>query len=442
MSLILHGATVVTSLKPVRVERRDIHIAGTRIAGVADSFAIDAPVLDCSGCVVMPGLVNSHMHAYSALARGMPYRLAPPANFLEILQRVWWRLDRALDPASIRASALVAAREAVLAGTTTLIDHHASPNAIGGSLDVIARAFHAIGVRSVLAYEVSERDGAELAAEGLLENERFLRHIAGGGHPLARGMVGAHAAFTVSDETLAECARLARNAGTGVHIHVAEDGIDAGSVRRLRACDVLSSDLLAAHCVHVDRTAAEVLRDAGATFAHNARSNMNNRVGRTPLAWLGERVALGTDGIGSDMWAESQAASFRRREDDPDAPTGWFLDALAEGATLAGRRFDEPLLGQIVPGAPADLAVLDYRAPTPLDGDTLAGHWLFGMSSAQVRDVIVAGEVVVRGRRLTRIDEEEIAALASEETPRLWARIDGLPPHPFETVTKQLAGVS
>ena len=215
MDLLLHGATVVTSLDPPAVEQLDIHVRNGRVADVGASLAIESPRLDCSDCLVVPGLVNSHTHAYSALARGMPYRLPPATNFLQILQRVWWRLDRALDEETVRASAYVAAREAVLAGTTTVIDHHASPNAIGGSLDVLADAFEAIGLRSILAYEVTERDGPERAAEGLAENERFLRHVWGGGHPLSRGLVGAHAAFTLSDRTLAECSRIAGDNETG-----------------------------------------------------------------------------------------------------------------------------------------------------------------------------------------------------------------------------------
>ncbi len=289
---------------------------GDRIAAVGPVLDAAGATLDATGCLVVPGNVNAHMHAYAALARGMPYRLAPPTSFLEILQRVWWRLDRALDPASIRASALVAAREAVLAGTTTLVDHHASPNAIGGSLDLLAAAFAEIGIRSVLAYEVTDRDGPQRAAAGIDENERFLQRIADGDHPLARGMVGAHASFTLSDETLAACAALAERAGVGMHVHVAEDGIDATAVQRLAEAGALRPGSLAAHAVHVGREGAALLRATDVTVAHNPRSNMNNAVGRAPLGVLGERVALGTDGIGSDMWEEGRVGYLRRREED------------------------------------------------------------------------------------------------------------------------------
>jgi putative selenium metabolism protein SsnA len=370
----------------------------------------------------------------------MPYRLAPPTSFLEVLRLIWWRLDRALDPASIRASARVAAREALLAGTTTLIDHHASPNAIDGSLDLVAQAFAEVGVRSVLCYEVTDRDGPERARDGLEESRRFLRASNDGAFPLSRGMVGAHASFTLSPDTLAACADLARDAGAGVHIHVAEDAVDETDaihlygrrvIHRLADADILRGSTLLAHAVHLDASEAELVRDAGATIAHNPRSNMNNVVGRPPLDLLGERVALGTDGIGADMFEESRVAWLRRREEDRATSADWPLARLAEGRRLAGRLFDEPLLGRIEVGAPADLVVLDYPSPTPVEPTNLAGHWVFGLSSAMVRDVVVAGELVVRDRRLTGVDQDALAASARQEAVRLWERMEEIGPHPF-----------
>lgn len=424
MSLLIHGATVVTSLAPPAVARLDIQVDAGRIVALAPTLSVGGPSLDATGCTLLPGNVNAHMHAYSALARGMPYRLAPPTNFHEILQRIWWRLDRALDPESVRASALVAAREALLCGTTTLIDHHASPNAIDGSLEIIARAFEEVGIRSVLAYEVSDRDGPQRALAGVRENERFLDQVSGVDYPLARGMVGAHACFTLSEETLADCAALARDSSVGLHIHVSEDAIDTSAVSRLAAAGALDQRTLAAHCVHVTSDEAALLAERGVTVAHNPRSNLNNGVGRTALGSLTGSVALGTDGIGSDMFEEARAGFFRRREEDLSVGPAWALDRLAAGSQLAGRIFGEPLLGRIAVGAPADLVVLDYDAPTPLDADSLGGHWIFGVASRSVRDVLVNGEVVVRGRRLARVDEASLAATAREQATRLWARME------------------
>jgi putative selenium metabolism protein SsnA len=440
MKLLIRGATVVTGLDPPMVERADIHVEGDRVAAIGPGLTVGAPILDAAGCLIVPGNVNAHMHAYSALARGMPYHLAPPTTFLEILQRVWWRLDRALDPESIRGSALVAGREALLAGTTTLVDHHASPNAIDGSLDLLANAFGQLGIRSVLAYEVSDRDGPERARAGIDENARFLRRVARRRHPLARGMVGAHASFTLSDDTLAACAALAGATDTGLHVHVAEDALDEADavartgrrvVERLVEARAVDRHALVAHAVHLDPSEAALLRETGATVAHNPRSNMNNGVGRTPLGWLGERVALGTDGIGSDLFEEGRVGYVRRREEELGTGPDWTLRRLAAGSALVGRVFEEPLLGRIVPQAPADLVVLDYAAPTPLDSESLAGHWIFGLSAARVRDVVVAGELVVRDRRLTRVDEEELTTRAVAEAARLWERLEELGPHRF-----------
>jgi putative selenium metabolism protein SsnA len=437
VSLALTGGRVVTSLDPARVVSADVLIDDGRVAAVGGAATAASSRIDCSGCLVIPGNVCAHTHVYSALARGMPYALEPPHNFVEILQRVWWRLDRALDEGSVRASAMVGAMEALLAGTTTLVDHHASPNAIDGSLDVIAEAFQSTGLRSVLCYEVSDRDGPERARAGVAENRRFL---AAGNGPLVRGMVGAHASFTLSEDTLASCVDAAHTAGVGIHVHAAEDGADERDSRarfgksvaaRLHDAGALTTDALLAHCVHLDPAECRLVRDAGTTVAHNARSNMNNSVGRTPLAEL-RSVAVGTDGIGADMFEESRIGFFRLREDTLDAPFDWPLAHLAEGGRLAGRVFGEPLLGTIVPGAPADLVVLDYEAPAPLDGGNLAGHWVFGLGSRLVRDVIVAGEPVVRDRRLTRVDQEELSLKAAIDAKRLWDRLETIGPHPFE----------
>ncbi len=465
-TLALCGGTVVLGLDPVELASADVVIDGDRIAAVGPAPR-GMPRRDCSGTLVLPGNVCAHTHLYSALSRGMPYRLAPPGNFLQILQRIWWRLDRALDERSIRMSALAGGLDALLAGTTTVFDHHASPNFIDGSLDVIASALGELGLRSVLCYEVTDRDGEDRAVAGIAENTRFLK----AGQPLARGLMGAHASFTMSDATLEACAGAAAEAGTGVHIHVAEDAADqrdalAGHgcrvVDRLTAAGVVTERALLAHCVHVDSREREILLASGATIAHNARSNMNNGVGHSPVTVptrvgtplpgdtpdpdgpeppaAGDespgprgagRIALGTDGIGGDMITESQAAFFRAREASLLTSPSWPLARLAAGSRAAGQVFGEPLLGRIRAGAPADITVLDYAAPTPLSAGTVAGHWVFGLSPGQVRDVVVAGELVVADRRSTRVDQAALAAEAAAQAGRMWARLEDIPQHDF-----------
>ncbi len=446
MTLVLAGGVVVTSIDPVQIEHADVVVDGGRIGAVSPSPEVPATAtrLDCSGCIVIPGNVCAHTHLYSALARGMPYALEPPSDFVEILRRVWWRLDRGLDQAAIRASALVGGMEALLSGTTTVVDHHASPNAIDGSLDLVATALGELGIRSVLAYEVTDRDGPERAEAGVRENRRFAARVTGGAVPLTRSMIGAHASFTLSEETLDACVDAAADTATGLHIHVAEDAVDEADCRdrfgmsvleRLARAGALDERALLAHAVHIDRHEAELACDARATIVHNTRSNMHNAVGRAPLQWLRDRVALGTDGIGGDMFEESRAAYLRAREDGTAHDPIWALARLAEGARLAGRAFGEPQLGRIEAGAPADLVVLDHEAPAPVDAGSFPGHWIFGLSSRAVRDVVVGGDVVVRDRQLELVGQDWVTAAARGEAARLWARLDSIAEHPFDPRT-------
>jgi putative selenium metabolism protein SsnA len=433
--LHLTGGTVVTSLSPPKLERADVVVKDRRVFALTADAGPGAFRLDCSGCLVIPGNVCAHHHLYSSLARGMPYRLEPPENFLQILQRIWWRLDRALDHRAVWFSAQVGGVDALLAGTTTIVDHHASPNFVEESLELMAGALDHLGVRSVLCYEVTDRDGPERAAAGLEANRRWLK----GRGTLSGAMVGAHASFTMSDETLTACVELAGEFDAGIHVHVAEDAADQRDsearfgkrvVDRLAAAGVLNDRGLLAHCIQLDPGEVRTINGSGATAVHNPRSNMNNRVGHAPVASF-DRLALGTDGIGGDMFAESKAAYWRGRESDPSLGPQWVLDRMAESGRFAGSVLDEPLLGTIQPGSPADLVVLEYRPPTPLTEENVAGHWVFGLSSRQVRDVLVAGEPAVQDRRLTRADEDEIAARGREAAERLWARMDGIEPHPF-----------
>jgi len=414
----------------------DLVLAGDRVASVG-SAPEGVPRQDCTNTLVVPGNVCAHHHLYSALARGMPFALAPPANFTQILQRVWWRLDRALDAESVRASAMRGGLDALLSGTTTIVDHHASPNAIDGSLDLIADALGELGVRSVLCYEVTDRDGPERASAGLEENRRFLR----GTRPLARGMMGAHASFTLSDETLAGCAEGAREAGVGVHIHVAEDEADQRDslercgkrvAERLGHAGIVTNRSLLAHCVHVDGTEMDLISSAMATVVCNPRSNMNNAVGHSPFNHVESKVAVGTDGIGGDMVTESQVGFFRAKEADVLTAPSWPLVRLSESARLAGRIYGEPLLGTLRPGAPADIGVYDYAPSAPISAENLAGHWVFGVSSRQVRDVYVAGELVVQNRVSTRVDEAKVGSDCARIAGSLWRRLEDVPAHDYE----------
>lgn len=333
-----------------------------------------------------PGLVCGHHHLYSTLARGMPPPPSVPRSFPEILEQIWWRLDRALDLEMVRWSAMLGALEALERGTTAIIDHHSSPGAVEGSLSVIAEACAEVGVRVSCCYEVTDRNGPDGAKAGLAENERFLRE---GG----LGFVGAHACFTLSDATLEAVAGLAGDLGTGVHIHVAEDAVDAGAGARL--APLSREGWLLAHCVHLDR------RLPG-TVAHNPRSNMNNSVGYAVPARFGNRVVLGSDGIGADMLEEMRLAYVALRAADvtetPERPWSW----LMAGAEL----FPEVLEDSVTWG---------YEPLSPW-------HAAFTPGISPV-EVVVGGEVVLAGGVPTRVDAEEVRARAREQAARLFRRL-------------------
>lgn len=444
MRLALTGATIISSISPPSVATADILVEHGRVAAVGVPVPDGVARLDCSGCLVVPGNVCAHTHLYSALARGMPGAGPAPRSFIDILRRVWWRLDRALDDETIRASALLGGLEALRAGTTTVIDHHASPNAVDGSLDVIAEALAELGIRSVLCYETSDRDGPDVAAAGLAENARLIHAIDAGRWPLSRAMVGAHASFTLTRPTLDAVAALARDTGRGLHIHAAEDRIDETDARvrfersvgaRLRDAGALDARTLLAHGVHLDPDEAELVRGSGSTVVHNPRSNLNNAVGRPPLDLLGPRVALGTDGIGADMFEEVRTAYFARRSEAVTTGPDWALDRLAHGASVAGTAFDEPSLGRITAGAPADLVVLDAPPPTPLHAGNVADQWIFGLSAAAVRDVLVDGRLVLTGRRPAVVDPGDVAELTRGAARRLWSRLESIAEHPFDPIS-------
>lgn len=421
----------LASLHPRMLVQTCLTVEDGRIRSVTSGVPQSAgTVIPCSGKLLMSGNVCAHTHLYSALARGMPAPPRNPTNFVEILELIWWRLDRALDEEGVRLSTLSGLLDAVRAGTTTLVDHHASPNFIASSLDVQAAAFEEVGARGVLCYEVTDRNGPTGRDEGLRENDRFLSQNA---RSLVRGLVGAHASFTLGEEALDGLAAIAAKHDTGVHIHVAEDLADethcmtnhrSRVVERLDRHDVIRDRSILAHCVHVDEREIAVMRERGNWIAHNCRSNMNNGVGRAPVSEFGSRVALGTDGIDGDMFAESHAAYWRSREHSLEA----YADETA-GRLGGGNQLIEPLFGcpfGLTPGAAADLLLLDYDPPTPLTDANVAWHWMFGMSAAQVSDVMVDGEWVMRNREFVTVDEEKIRADARVQAAKIWSRMENL----------------
>jgi putative selenium metabolism protein SsnA len=432
MAIVLENA-LLADIDPPNVETGALRIDGGRIVQRGDQVVREDgdSTLDCGGCVVFPGFVNGHAHLYSALAAGMPAPPKSPGNFVEILEYIWWRLDRALDAESIEMSGRIGALDAVRCGTTTLIDHHASPNCIEGSLGFLERGIADVGLRGVLCYETTDRNGRAGRDAGIAENRRYLEKLrAKPGHQFA-GLVGAHAAFTLEDDTLDELAALADSLGSGVHIHVAEDPADEAHSRekhqqplidRLAAHGLLTLRAVFAHGTHLDAAAIARVNEVGLTLAHNPRSNMNNSVGYTPVAQFHCPVMLGTDGIGSDMFTEAKHAWFKAC----DAAAGLSPNDVLRMLATSARRATAALgvtLGKLAVDAAADVVITDYCPATPLTGENLSGHFIYAMGSPHVATVIADGRLVLRDRKLMTCDERAVRAASRDVATRLWQRM-------------------
>jgi putative selenium metabolism protein SsnA len=439
MSYLLKGSTIL-NFDPPAIERSDLRVAAGRI--IERNAALEPneseEIVDLNGRFIMPGMVCAHTHLYSALARGMPAPPRAPTNFKEILELIWWRLDRALDEETIYWSAIAGAIDAARAGTTCLFDHHASPSHIGGSLQIVREAIEKIGLRAVLCYEVTDRCGSRLRDHGVGENRAFLRWarptLNEPSHTdMFRGMVGAHASFTMSDESLDRCAELMREFDAGLHIHVAEDECDIadarakygiGIIERLARHNALNGRTILAHGIHLADSEIDQAISAGAWFAHNPRSNANNRVGYAPVSEFGKRMVLGTDGIGADMFEEARFAYFKSRDSFATLTADDWLRVLANNQKLATEAFGEHF-GALDAGCPADLLVLDYKPPTPLTSENIAWHLAFAMNSATVESVMANGKFIVRDRQST-FDEDHLSEQARTAATRLWSKLQSL----------------
>jgi putative selenium metabolism protein SsnA len=416
-------------------------IEGENIAGVGETTEMrkrfpDAEVINCSGKIVLPGFICAHHHFYSTMARGMVIPGEPASNFVEILERLWWKVDRALNEEDITLSAQIPLIECIRNGTTSVIDHHASPGMRDGSLDLIESAVRNAGLRASLCYEVSDRN---VKGGGIEENERFIKKIGRGDGQIA-AMMGLHASFTLSDETLEKCVGIAKEAGVGCHIHVAEDLADREdslnkygmpTVHRLDRMGVSGEKSLFVHCIHIDESEMDLMATTKTGLVHNPESNMNNAVGVTPLFGLLKRnilVGLGTDGMSSDMLSQMRSAYLLHRLANRD-PRVAFIEApkllLENNAEIAERQFGiRP--GEIAEGRPADLAIIDYHPPTILDETNFLGHLIFGLVDAIVDTTVCRGKILMQGKKILSLDEERIAARSREVSPQMWKRLEAL----------------
>jgi putative selenium metabolism protein SsnA len=391
-------------------------------------------VIDAAGKIVLPGFINAHMHFYSTFARGLG-KAAPSKNFVEILNNLWWKLDKQLTNADSYYSAVIPLINAIRKGTTTIIDHHASPFAITGSLAAIEKGVRETGLRAALCYEVSDRDGEEKAREGIEENAAFIAAAQAKDDNTIAGLFGLHASFTLSDKTLEEAAYRGHKLNAGFHVHTAESQADQlhceshhklRVVERLRDYGVLGRKSIAAHCVHVNEKEIEILKETGTAVVHNPQSNANNSVGIadvTAMAAKGVLVGLGTDAMTVNMLEEVRCGLWLQHlKTDPSQ--GFMEEANAlvtNNAVIANRYFKG--LGELKAGFAADLAIIDYMPPTPLDEGSFLGHLVFGISQSTVDTTIAAGKVLMEKKVLKLdLDEEEVSRKSLELAKKLWKK--------------------
>lgn len=384
----------------------------------SDKIPDGSEIIDCSDMYVTRSFVIGHHHAYSALATGMPAPKYTPKNFYEILKYVWWNLDKKLDKEQIYISALVTAMNAAKNGSTFVIDHHSSPFCIEDSLETIAKAFDAVGVSHLLCYEISDRDGIDIAQKALYETEKYLQNN--------QGLIGLHASFTVGDETLKKAAQLVDKYQSGIHIHVAEDEIDQimsimnysqRVIERLNHYGFLkSSKTILAHALHINNYEREILQKSSAFIVQNAESNMNNKVGFFKHKYLNKsKILIGTDGMHSDMIKATQSAYFYGQLVDAPSPTDVYNRLRNNHLYLEQNKFKGD--------GPNNLIVFNYNPHTSFNKDNFLGHFFYSFNSSIIEHVISNGKLIVKNKKLTQLDEDSIIKESRHQAKKLWEKL-------------------
>ncbi|WP_086312548.1 chlorohydrolase/aminohydrolase [Enterococcus sp. 7F3_DIV0205] len=420
----------------VAIEGQKIKAVGTT-ANLRKEFPV-AEFIDAKGGVIMPGFINMHNHIYSTFARGLSINGYHPKNFMDILEGQWWRIDRTLNLEDSYHSAKIAYLDSIKNGVTTVFDHHASYGSIEGSLTQLSNAADELGVRTCLCYEVSDRDGEKQMKAAVKENADFIKVSRSRTDDMQKAMMGMHAAFTLSDQSLEYCAAHTPE-GVGYHIHIAEDIADVYDsltkygkpiVNRLYDLGILGKQTMAGHCIHIGPHEMELLRDTNTMVVTNPESNMGNAVGCPPamrmLNEYGILMGLGTDGYTNDVTESYKVGNIIHKHHlaDPNAAWTEIPQMLFQNNPQMANRYFEKKLGVIEPDAAADVIVLDYKGPTPMTKDNYNAHILFGMNGSAVTDTIINGEIRMRNREVQGVDEEKIWQDAQIQAQSLWARIN------------------
>jgi putative selenium metabolism protein SsnA len=441
MLLIGNGTLITLGEQCKVIDKGAVLLDGDKILKVGNTAEIkkqypDADFIDADGKLIMPGFLNVHMHTYSTFSRGIALKDESPENFVEILERLWWRLDKALTLEDVYYSALIPLIDCVKNGTTAILDHHASPFAVEGSLEQIARAAKEVGIRVNTCYEVSDRDGEDIALAGIKENMDFIKKCQAEKSSMVGGTFGMHACFTIGDKTMEKCAQVAKDLGVGVHIHAAESKSDVEYnlreyglrvIERLDKYELLGPKTMTGHCVHINEKEMELLAKTRTNVAHNPQSNMNNAVGCADVIKMIDMdimLGMGTDGMTSDMIEGMKTAHILHKFNTNDPRVGWVevpKMQLINNAKIMQNYFPVKM-GELKEGNAADVILVDYIPPTPITADNFYGHMVFGMTGRMVDTTIVAGKILMKDKKLTSIDEAEIGAKARELSKKLWER--------------------
>lgn len=440
--IIGNGRVITRDEENPYIENGAVVIRDNTIIAVGDYSVLkekykEEEFIDTKGKVIMPGLINTHMHIYSAFARGMAGKGPAPKNFTDILENLWWRLDKGLTLEDTKYSAYTTYLDCIKNGVTTVFDHHASPYSVEGSLFTIGDVAKELGVRTCLCYETSDRDGEEILKAGIKENINFIKKYNNVNEDMLKGMFGMHAAFTLSDKSLDMCREVMEGLDAGYHIHTSE-GIDdlydslrnhgKRVVERLMDFDILSDKTIAVHCVHVNSREMEILKQTNTNVVHNPESNMGNAVGCSPVLEFikrGINVGLGTDGYTSDMMESIKVGNIIHKHNlcDPNVGFNEISSMVFDNNRKISAKYFNKEVGTLKEGAYGDVIIVDYNPLTPLNENNINGHIIFGMSGRCVTDTIINGKVVMRNRVINKVDEEKIFSKSRELAQKLWERI-------------------
>jgi putative selenium metabolism protein SsnA len=448
VDLLIRNGVLVTMDSPRRIlEDHAVAIEQGKVVEIGKTAELQkkhstAEVLDASGRIVMPGIVCSHSHLYGMLLRGASLKITPPSDFTQILQRVWWPVDEAMNFEDAYASALVASVEFAKSGVTTFADTYSGPNSISGVLDHIARAVEEVGIRGFIAFEATERHSKDEGTKGVQENVRFAEKMHSKPESLAKPLFSIHASFTVSDDLIKRVKALAAKYHVPITIHASEglgdlhhnlENYGKRTVERLRDIGLVGPDVVLAHCVNLDENEINIIAQTNTGVAHNPMSNMLNAVGVAPILRMLEKkinVGLGNDGYIFDMFENMRSTYLLHRvyHKNPNAIDPYTILEMAtvNGARLYGM---EKEFGSIEPGKKADIIIIKPSVlPTPLNASSVVGHLVNTVDGDDVETVLVNGKLVVKDKQLLTFDEEKAQSISQSAAAKLWERLETAQP--------------